>query len=232
MICIFDTETTSYKGDVVEFGSVIITDSGEKYHFNERCKPNEPISEGAFKIHGISEADVENCRSSNEVVTEWFQDVKELALKVHEEFVLCAHNLSFDASIIKQHVDITGVKQFCSLLTARRVFPDLPSKALGDLYASFGFTEEVKAHSALDDCIMLERIIPKLAPNYYAEAVFQMREKAERDAMPPKLLKTVTFGKHKGKLWEDVPQDYLVWANTKCDNKDAAYTAGVILGKK
>jgi DNA polymerase-3 subunit epsilon len=233
-ICIFDTETTSLNGDVVEFGSVVILDSGKKFHFNERCKPSEPISDGAYQTHGISDADVEHCRSSRTVVTEWYNDIHELALQEHEEIVLCAHNLAFDARIIKQHIDIQGIKQFCSLLAARKVYPDLPSKKLGDLYAKLGFTETVKAHSALDDCIMVERILPKFVPNYYQEAVVQMQRKAELDAIPPKFLETVNFGKkNKGKAFKDVSKSDLIWIyENMTNNKDAVYTAGVLLGKE
>jgi DNA polymerase-3 subunit epsilon len=240
MICIFDTETTGFKGDVMELGSVIITDTGEMYHFNERCKPIEPVSKGAFETHGISDEDVADCRSSSVVVNEWFNDIKELALRVKEDVVFCAHNLVFDMGILKQHISLEPEKRVCSLEAARRLFPELPSKSLGDLYTYFGLKEEVKAHSALDDCLMVHRILPYLMSDYYAEAHYQLpfalekaRLKAIEDAKPPKMLERVLTGKkNKGKLFTDVTKSDLEWMyNNMLNNKDVIYTTGVLLGK-
>lgn len=229
-LVIFDTETTSFTGDVVEFGSVIITDSGEKFHFNERCKPNEPIQEGAQKVHGISNEDVANCRPSHIVVQEWYNDVMDL----REDLVFCAHNLQFDEGIIKQHVSLEHHKRFCSLYTARRLFPEITSKSLGPLYAHFGhILGEMNAHSALDDCIMLERVLPFLTKDYRAEAAFQGQKRID-NAKPPKLLDKVPdhFKNHGGKNFNDISEKDLTWFRDSCKNKDVAYTAGVILEQR
>jgi len=241
VLVIFDTETTSLYGDVVELGSIILTDSGKRFIFNERCKPVEPIHPKAQAVHGISDADLAGCRTSETVVMEWLQDIKDLALQEHEEFVLCAHNLAFDTRMVSRHIDLVGTKKFCSLNLTRRIFPDITSKSLEPLYAYLGFTEVVKAHSAIDDCLMVERVLPKLTSNYYHEAMFQKerieaeeREEAIKSATPAKMLKVVEFGtKNKGKLFTDVSQRDLLWMyENMLNNKDVVYTAGVLLGKQ
>ena len=220
-LVIFDCETTSLSGDVVELGSVIITQSGEKFHFNERCKPiKEPISEGAFKCHGISNEDVEDCRPSHQVVAEWFQDLQDL----NEDLVFCAHNAAFDRRILSQHVNLNPYKHFCSLTLAKHRYPEAPNHKLTTLYEELGFTEEMKAHSALDDCIMLERILERLMGN---DTIYDIVNE-----QLPKMLTEVTFGKHSGKKFVDLPDDYLVWCRDKHSNRNVAFTAGELLGRR
>lgn len=219
-LIIFDTETTSLSGDIVELGSVIITQEGRRFHFNERCKPSEPISEGAFQTHGISDEDVEHCRPSSVVVNEWMQDL----LGLNEDLVFCAHNAQFDLRILSQHVNLSKHKQFCSLLLAKSRFPEAPNHKLSALYEWFDFPEPMKAHSALDDCLMLDKVLGVLLGNSTIYDI--VLEQA------PKMLDDVTFGKHKGKKFADLPSDYLIWIRDNHSNKDAVFTAEVLLGRQ
>ena len=228
MLAIFDTETSGFKGGVVELGSVILTDSGKRYTFHERCKPILPVEPGAYKTHGISDEDVANCRPQHDVLYNWVSDIVELSHEVQEEVVICAHNLQFDVRMIQQSVDLSQFKKVCSLEFARVALPDAEKHKLGFLYEYLGFTQAYNAHSALDDCLMLEQVLGKLmwftSKSYY--------DVAREQVMPPKIIPKVTFGKHKGLKFEDVPRDYLSWIYDNHDNKDAVYTAGVILGKE
>lgn len=227
MLVILDTETSGFSGGVVELGSVIITDSGERYTFNERCYPIKPIEPGAQKIHGISMDDVENCRPQQVVLHEWLSDISELSHIFKEEVVLCAHNLSFDMRMLQQSVDLKGYKSFCSVILARQALPDAEKHKLEYLYNHLGFTETMNAHSALDDCLMLEAVLMRLLA-ITSKSYYQV---AQEQDLPPKIIPKVTFGKHKGKLFKDLPLDYLDWVHKNHSCKDAAYTAGVVLGK-
>lgn len=226
MIVVFDTETAGFDGDICEFGSVIITDSGKRFSFNERAKPSVPISEGAYKTHGISDEDVAHCRPEKEVVLEWIQDVLDLAAKEQEEVVFCAHNLQFDQRMIKPFVDIQKHHKLCTLKLAKEMLPDNDNHKLGTLYAQFGQGNNHTAHSALDDCLMLAEILPKLlGPRTYYQA-------AKLQQIVPKMLQTIEFGKHKGKAFNEVPKDYLEWIYSNHSNVHAVFTAGVLLGKE
>jgi len=220
-LVIFDTETSGFDGGIVELGSVIVTDAGDRYHFNERCKPHLPVTDGAFKVHGISNADVADCRPAQDVVEEWLNDVMSLG----EEVIFCAHNLQFDVRMLSHHISLKPYAKFCSLELAREKMPHVEKHKLGYLY-DLWFDEKMNAHSALDDCIMLERVLTKLlgTTSYYDIPASQVRE--------PKMLTVVPFGKHKGLQFAEVPHDYLRWVYDKHSNQDAAYTAGVLLGKE
>lgn len=230
MLVIFDTETSGYKCGICEFGSVIITDSGKQFGFNERAKPEVPISEEAYKIHGISNEDVANCRPEKVVVLEWYQDILNLAEQENEPVVFCAHKLDFDMRMVKPFVNLQSHIRFCSLTLAKEMLPDNESHKLGTLYDQFGKGLNHKAHSAYDDCLMLAEVLPKLLGprTYYQEAQIQL--KRER---PPKLLETVTYGKYKGMKYVDLPLKQLNWLVENYDDKDVVFTAQQVLnGKK
>lgn len=223
-VVIFDTETSGFETGVVELGAVIITDSGQKFHFNERCKPSVPITPGAQKCHGISDADVENCRPDHEVIDEWMQDI----LGLGEEPAFVAHNLQFDRRIIENYVSLKPFKRYCSLQVARDILPYHEKHKLEFLYETLGFSEKMNAHSALDDCIMLERVLTKLLGEVSRKTLAH-----HFASVPPKLLTKVTFSKEfKGQRYEDLPIKMLKWIVENHDDRNAVHTAGVHLGKK
>jgi DNA polymerase III epsilon subunit-like protein len=232
MIIYFDTETTGLKDpDVVELASVIVTDSGETYTFRELMKPSTPIEQGAENIHGISNEDVMDCRDSSVVTNEWFNDIKELAEQTGEQVIFCAHNLMFDKKVVQNHVSLQGYKSFCTLKLAKqlskggRLLSD--NNKLETLYNYFGFIEKHNAHSALDDCRMLQAVASELLKlfspfhTYYDEANSQCTYQ---------VLTTVDFGKHKGKRFDELEKDYLQFIYDKFDDGDKRHTAGVLLG--
>jgi exodeoxyribonuclease X len=227
-LVILDFETSGLGGqaDVVEMGSIILTDKGDRYTLSERANPLVPIEAKATEIHGIRNEDVAHCRPARDVVQEWYRAVIDL----NEDFVMVSHNWQFDSRFLHKHLDIEGRKNFCSLKLSRQVLPDLPSHKLEFIYKYMGFTEAVKAHSAYDDCVMLERVLSKLLPisqrSYYELSTSVTSAKSTRE---PKLLKTINFGKHKGTLYSDVPKEYLTWLVRDHDNIDVRYTAKTYL---
>ena len=47
----------------------------------------------------------------------------------------------------------------------------------------------------------------------------------------PSLLPRVTFGKHRGAEWKDIPRDYMEWLCRQADmNEDVKFTAKHYLG--
>jgi DNA polymerase III epsilon subunit-like protein len=176
MFVIFDTETTGFgEADVVELASIMILDNGKRFEFRKLMKPEFPIHPKAEEIHGISNEQVANLQSSREVVIGWLEHVKAIALENKErEIVFGAHNLPFDLKIISRHVSIENEKKLCSLKLAKSLQLKAPDNKLGTLYEYFKFTERYNAHSALDDCLMTEKVMFKLfeqaGRNYYEEA--------------------------------------------------------------
>lgn len=57
-LAVLDTETTDLHGEVIELG---IVDAWGRTLFNERIRPSCRIEPGAQAVHGITDADVQDC---------------------------------------------------------------------------------------------------------------------------------------------------------------------------
>lgn len=124
---IFDTETTGFDpfaGDrLVEIGALEMIDkipTGKTYH--QYINPEREMSEGAFKVHGLSTEFLSDKPTFPEVA-QAFLDF------VGDDSFLVAHNAEFDKKFINWHLDDAGLtpygpKRFIdTLMIAREKFP-------------------------------------------------------------------------------------------------------------
>ena len=155
----FDLETTDKDVEVcevVEIGAVRVVGGDIVDRFHTLVQPYRPITPGATKVHGYTDADVRDARSFAEVWPEFRAFIG--------DDVLIAHN--------GQHFDIPALRR----LAAGRdgvdslVFYDtLPlvrslsrdSAKLEDLALRFGI-DAGRAHHALDDAVTLARVYREL----------------------------------------------------------------------
>src|SRR5436309_581518 len=155
----FDLETTDKDVEVcevVEIGAVRVVGGDIVDRFHTLVQPYRPITPGATKVHGYTDADVRDARSFAEVWPEFRAFIG--------DDVLIAHN--------GQHFDIPVLRR----LAAGRdgvdslVFYDtLPlvcslsrdSAKLEDLALRFGI-DAGRAHHALDDAVTLARVYREL----------------------------------------------------------------------
>ncbi len=76
---------------------------------------------------------------SNEMVQDAprFEAVAEKIFTILQGNIFVAHNVNFDHSFVKNHLDFYGyslqVKKLCTVRLARQIFPGLPSYSLGNL---------------------------------------------------------------------------------------------------
>src|SRR6059058_336488 len=155
----FDLETTDKDVEVcevVEIGAVRVVGGDIVDRFHSLVRPYRPITPGATKVHGYTDADVRDARSFAEVWPEFRAFIG--------DDVLIAHN--------GQHFDIPVLRR----LAAGRdgvdslVFYDTPplvrslsrdSAKLEDLALRFGI-DAGRAHHALDDAVTLARVYREL----------------------------------------------------------------------
>jgi len=87
-----------------------------------------------------------------------------------------------------------------------RSIADRAHRALPDAYVTAHLSREIIKHASMEDLI--------------------------RWTNEPVLLPRVTFGKHRGQSWADVPPDYLQWVLRQQDmNEDVVHTARHHLAK-
>lgn len=172
--------------------------------------PNRPMPPEARAIHHISDADLGGAPPI---------EVGFLALTKGAPDTFCAHNAKFEQEFFSGG----NTPWICTLKVARRLWEDSPSHSNQCLRYFLGIEAEealaMPPHRAAPDAyvtglILLEAL--KLAT--VADMITWSSQ--------PSLLPRVTFGKHRGHRWADLPQDYLTWLVNKSDmDEDTKFTA-------
>ena len=194
----------------------------------ELFNPGKPISIDAMAIHHITEkmvADKPPFKESDEYV-----ELKKLVSDINN--VIVAHNAQFDMQMLQKEGIFTQ-RTICTLKLARYLDKNgvIPKYNLQYLRYFLGLEIEAKAHDALGDILVLEGLFSRL------HAKFQENDKLMDPVQEmihisnnPVLIPRMPYGKHRGKLFSEVPRDYLEWlSGTKLD-EDMAFTVKTHLG--
>lgn len=215
-IIVVDTETTGL-GDADEVIEVAVVrlDGGSA---SSLIRPRVPISVEARAAHHISDRDLARAPTMADLL-------------LHDPYffradVLVAHNAEFDLRMLRQsRVPAAALppRTICTWRCALHVFPDAPSYGNQVLRYHLGIGGPVKgdlpSHRALSDAIVTSRILTRMLEANTVDRLVEL-------TTTPVLLRTVKFGKHAGKLWEDVDTDYLAWITSKSDfQADVLHTA-------
>jgi len=158
----FDLETTS--GDtrtagIVEIGAVKVRDGAIVGKFGRLVNPEIPITDGAFRVHGISDDEVAHEPTFAQLLPELLDFIGDDMLVAHNGF-------SFDFPILlRLYREATGAtltnRRFDTLPLARRLFPGQPA-GVDALMQRFGIQDIGGRHRALDDAVYLTPIFERL----------------------------------------------------------------------
>ncbi len=155
----FDLETTDKDVEVcevVEVGAVRVVGGEIVDRFHTLVQPYRPITPGATKVHGYSDAAVQGARSFAEVWPEFRAFIG--------DDVLIAHNgQHFDIPVLRRLAagrdGVDSLVFYDTLPLARSLSSD--SAKLEDLALRFGI-DAGRAHHALDDAVTLARVYREL----------------------------------------------------------------------
>lgn len=187
----------------------------------------------AMAVHHITEKQIEGLETFNQ---SYLKDVSQKFFDEHG-YILIAHNAPFDVGVLKNH----GVEvplYICTLKLARYIYPEFEAHNLQYLRYRLGleFDREINPHDAMSDVYVLEklfyhlryRLIEELEKYQQSDGTDeQLTKKMIEITRAPSLLYRCVFWKHAGKLWSEVPRDYLEWIAYKSDmsDEDVMYTA-------
>ncbi len=202
-VFIYDTETTGFtEPQVVEAAYLEIVGDPNDMWINEswqaRFCPSKQVELGALSTHHILDHELEGLPAS-----ETFKPPFENAYVI-------GHNVDYDLDLLG---DTFSVKRICTLAMSRHLFPHLDShNQSAMLYHFRGRTEETRsmlrnAHSAeqdVDNCFYVLKGILDKHPVSSWEELYQFSEIARVPTV-------MAFGKYKGYLIKDLPQDYVNW---------------------
>ena len=137
-------------------------------------------------------------------------------------FLLAAHNCKFERQFLTP--EVTGkLPWICTYKAAYRIWPDAPehkNQTLRYWRKPDGLLREKagSAHRAFGDAYVTAFLLRDLLQVATVEQLVEWCDE-------PVLLTRVSFGKHQGKLWTEVPSDYLEWMLGQDFDEDRMFTA-------
>lgn len=202
-IRVVDFETTGMEppAEVIEVGwSDYDTQTGDVCAPSSYLCGADAIPPENRAVHHIRMADLEGKpKFSPERL---FADTAEIG-------AFAAHNMNFEQQWFGDH----GAKLICTYKAALRVWPDAPSHA--NMALAYWLEDQGKirmnaewttpTHRAGPDAYVTANILKAL---FAAGATGRDMVAWTKE---PKLMPRVTFGKHKGASWPDIPASYLAW---------------------
>ncbi|MBO6858336.1 exonuclease domain-containing protein [Roseibium sp.] len=224
-IRVIDFETTGTPDDEVkaicEVGYTDLTDDWVVHDpVGFLVNPGHPIPPETRAVHHISDADVADAVTPTHAL-------KVLMDGMVDGDAFAAHNAAFEQAFFGGG----NYPWICTYKCAQHLFPDAPRHTnqvlrywLGGLNDQLDQSKAMPPHRAAPDSYVTAHILSRLV---FASNVPELI----RLTTAPVLLKKVTFGKHRGSLWQNLPADYLQWIAYKSDlGPDEKHTARHYLG--
>jgi exodeoxyribonuclease X len=210
IIRIFDVETTGVdpkENRVVEI-------AGFDLHADNRIErvgahlvnPGIPIPAEASAVHHLIDTDVAGALPFDSIWASYLPNAP---------VVYAAHNCEFEQSYIPTP---EGTQWICTLKGALRAWPDAPGHSIQvlrywlGLDGKVGFDRQMAslAHRAEPDAYVTAWVLLALLGTTSFDNLITWTKE-------PKVYPRMTFGKHRGQKWSDVPADYLQWM---CNQQD------------
>jgi DNA polymerase-3 subunit epsilon len=144
-------------------------------------------------------------------------------LKMINGHIIVGHGIGFDISLIaaeaKRHQIPTQIEKqpFIDTLRLARLYGESPINSLQKLREHFNIEPE-GAHRAMSDVIVNIEVFKFLTKSFQkTEQIFKALEK-------PIKLKAMPLGKHKGRKFDEIPLEYLLWAERKDFDQDLLFS--------
>jgi DNA polymerase-3 subunit epsilon len=201
--------------EIIEIAVVKFTFDEILEQYEALVDPERPIPPESTLVHNITDEMVKGKPKIAEVLPKVFDIIG--------DYPIMGHNIGFDLSLImasaKKRNIPCPIKLDHSIDTVRlaRLYAESPSNKLEDLRKHFNIPEE-GAHRAMNDVIVNIKVFKYLAKEFRSQADIMKRLKE------PILMKTMPLGKHKGKLFRELPIDYLHWASHQDFDKDLLHS--------
>ena len=189
MFAIVDIETTggyASANGITEIAIKIFDGKEVVEEFETLINPGQPIPRYIQAFTGISDEMVGNA-----------PDFSEVAEKIHfllKGKVFVAHNVNFDYSFIKAHLEFHGFsfqeKKLCTVRLARQIFPGFPSYSLGKLCHSLNIQIENR-HRAGGDATATAILFQKLLTHDVKKCInSSLNRNSKEQALPPNVKKS------------------------------------------
>lgn len=216
-VCI-DCETTGLdaKVDQIIEVAVICFDLDQIYSRKETLiDPQCPIPETAIAIHHITQEMV----TGQPLIANVLPEILEL-IGTH---IIVGHGVAFDIDLLataaEKHQIPCKIRNnlYVDTLRLARLYGESPINSLEHLRKHFNIPQE-GAHRAMNDVIVNREVFKQLVKKF--NTTEQMFDSLSR----PIQMANMPLGKHKGRLFKEIPLQYLQWMANKEFDQDLLYS--------
>lgn len=224
-VCI-DCETTGLdpsKDKIIEIAAVKFMLSEKLDTFESLVDPQCEISQESLNIHGINQTMLEG--------KPLIKTILPLLLQFVGKLPIIGHSIGFDMEMLKQAAMVEGTSfplernYTIDTLRLARLYGDSPNNSLQQLAKHFNITNDL-AHRALADVEMNCAVFKCLTTKF--KTLKQLKEILSK----PIKIKYMPLGKYKGRLFSDIPVNYLRWAASMDFDKDFLFSIRSELKKR
>ncbi len=185
---IVDIETTGgfpQQHGITEIAIVLHNGKEIEGKFESLVNPHQPIPPFIIGMTGITNAMAAAAPS--------FSEVAEQVHNLLKNRVFVAHNVNFDFSFVKHHLQQAGyslnVPKLCTIRLSRKVFPGFKKYGLGHLTRELGIQIENR-HRAGGDAFATAQVLDLVLQNNGQRVIKEMLAKENKDyLLPPNLQK-------------------------------------------
>jgi len=183
--------------------------------FETLIDPECEIPQTSQDIHNISQDMVIGKPKIREILPK--------ILDMIGSFIIVGHGISFDITLIANEAKRAQIpthilsQPFIDTLRLARLYGESPVNSLERLRQHFNIAPE-GAHRAMSDVIVNIEVFKYLSKGY------QTTEQIQQILQKPIKIKTMPLGKHKGRKFDEIPLEYLLWAEKKDFDQDLLYS--------
>lgn len=166
---VLDIETTGFSSlhnEIIEIAALCVRSGKVVDEFSELIKPHRGIPPRITEITGITNDDVKN--------KETIEDVLPRFLFFAGNDIIVGHNVGFDTRFIYDRALFLGTAflndTVDTMKLSRKLNKDMSHHRLSDLAERYGIVNE-SAHRALSDCYTTYKVFEELKKAYYKAAV-------------------------------------------------------------
>jgi len=216
-ICL-DCESTGLdpeKDRMIEVAAARFTFDRVLQTFETLIDPECEIPLVSQEIHKISSDMLQGKPKAAQILPE--------LLNMVQGHILVGHGIGFDIALIAAEAKRAQIptqihkQPFIDTLRMARLYGESPINSLEKLRQHFNIEPE-GAHRAMSDVIVNIEVFKFLAKSYQTtEQLFKILEK-------PIKLRAMPLGKHKGRRFDEIPVEYLLWAERKDFDQDLLYS--------
>lgn len=224
-IC-FDCETTGLdpKTDaIIEIAAAKFTFDGIIQSYEHLIDPCCPIPKHTIEIHHITDEMVQGKPK--------IQDVLPQYLNFFSRYVIIGHGIPFDIAIVEAAAQKFRIPSklselpYIDTLRLARLYGESPTNSLETLRSHFNIKPH-GAHRAMNDVQVNIEVFKHLC------AKFKTTKELLKRLEQPIQLKAMPLGKHKGRLFKEIPSEYLQWAAKQNFDQDLLFSIRSELKKR